>query len=156
MKAHLNLSGLKKLEQKLVALESKKVEWGYVTPGIHSQAGIPYANLAKLLEYGGFNIPSRPAFRDHVQKLMTSDVAFKHFVQPSVNKYLSGPSNNPTAIFNTAGGYLAEMYKGSMEDWVLNGSQYRNNHRTTIDLKGFNQPFVESGELISHVNYRVR
>ena len=155
MKTHLDMSGIVELEKKLAALESKQVDWGYVNGGIHSKAGIPYANLAMLLEYGGFNIPSRPAFRDSIERLKSNHTAFEFFVQPEVNKYLLSKSQNPHNILKVSGEYLSDRYKGSMEDWVLNGSQNRSNARTTTDLKGFNQPFVETGELISHVDYRI-
>lgn len=154
MRTHLDMSGIAELEKKLAALESKQVDWGYVNGGIHSKAGIPYANLAMLLEYGGFNIPSRPAFRDSIERLKSNHLRFESSVKPFLGQYLID-KKSLQSVLGIAGTHLSNRYSESMEYWVINGSDNRDNKDSTIAIKGFNQPFVETGELISHVDYRI-
>jgi len=155
MKTHLDMSGIVELEKKLAALESKQVDWGYVNGGVHSKAGIPYASLATMIEFGlGPGMPPRPAFRDHVERLKSNYLRFESSVKPFLSQYLED-KQSVHRVLDVAGTHLANRYSESMEYFIINGSENRNNKDSTVAIKGFDQPFVETGELISHVDYRI-
>lgn len=155
----LDMSGLKEIKKKLGNLERDKVEWGFLG-GTHSQANIPYASIAWELEFGGkssdgYIIPPRPAFRESIQELRLSN-GFKDYVRVSFSKYLHGPSStSPKHFLEDCGEYLKESYRSSMANWHTEGSQNRSNAPWTIKEKGFDQPYVESGELLQNVKFRI-
>ncbi len=155
-KTRVDYSGLVDLEKKLKTLESSSVDFGYVNSGIHSGAGIPYASLAALLEWGNDKIPARPAFRDTIERLKAQRKGFEFFVGPVLGQYITSNTSSPKRVYDEAGSYLSDIYKTTMEDWFIHGSKNRRNAQLTIELKGFNKPYVETGELVNHVDYRIR
>lgn len=155
-KTRIDFSGLEDLEKKLKTLESSSVDFGYVNSGIHSKAGIPYASLAALLEWGNDKIPPRPAFRDSIERLKVKHKGFEYFVGPELGRYMMTRTTSPKRVYDETGKYLVDIYRTSMEDWFINGSMNRKNAQLTIELKGFNKPYVETGELVNHVDYRIR
>lgn len=155
----LDKSGLEAIKKKLKRLESQEVEWGFLG-GTHSQAKMPYAQLAMILEFGGkssdgYTIPPRPAFRESVQELRHSR-GFRDYVMRSLEKYLTNsPNASAKPFLQACGEYLEQSYRSSMINWHMNGSQYQSNAAWTIAEKGFDQPYVESGELVQNVEYRI-
>lgn len=155
----LDMSGLKSVKKKLRNLEKDEVEWGFLG-GTHSQANLPYAYIAMLLEFGGkssdgYTVPPRPAFRESVQNLRLSN-GFENYVTRSLSKYLDNGSSVSTEPFLEAcGQYLKESYRSSMANWHTEGSQNRSNAPWTIKEKGFDQPYVESGELLQNVEFKI-
>ncbi len=160
MKSHLDLSGLKSLHKKLSTLESKEVEWGFLE-GNHSTAKMPYAELASMLEWGtrgasGYVIPPRPAFTDLTSKLRTSHIRYESVVKHHFANFLENPNESPYKIWNISGEHLKGRYQESMEFWVINGSQNTSNAPFTVEMKGFDQPYVDTGELIQNVQYKIK
>ena len=159
MKAHLDLSGIKKLKSKLKKLENKEVEWGFLG-GQHSTADMTYAALAWLLEEGsrssegGYAIPPRPAFKQLISQLRTSHVAYEQEVSNAYRQFLEG--GNHHQILRESGEYLTQRHKDTMTSWLVSGSQNQHNAPLTIELKGFDMPFVESGELVQNVTYQIK
>lgn len=155
----LDLSGLEAVKKKLKHLEKQEVEWGFLG-GTHSDSGLPYAYLAYILEFGGkssdgYTIPPRPAFRESVQNLRLSD-GFRKHIAASLERYLTNsPSASAKPFLEACGAYLKDSYHDSMVNWHKNGSQYQSNARWTILEKGFDQPYVDSGELVQNVEYQI-
>lgn len=160
MKSTLDLSGLHKHKRRMKHLESKTVEWGFLS-GNHSTAEMSYAQLAATLEYGtrssqgNWHIPPRPAFRTMIDRMKVAQRAFVMEVDSYLRDYMESDNKSPDLLLNKTGKYLQELHQDTMRDWVSTGSQYRNNARETIDQKGFNMPFVYSGELINNVKYQI-
>lgn len=154
-------SGLNRLKNKLATLEKKEIEWGFLS-GTHSQADMTYAALAFLLETGrrneagtGWDIPPRPAFRQSVQELRLGN-GYENHIRQYLGSYLTSKSEaGLPAFLNASGRYLENSYRESMTDWIVNGSKYKHNARMTINLKGFDRPYVESGELTQNVQYQI-
>ena len=161
MKSTLDLSGIKKHKSKMKSLESKEVEWGFLE-GQHSKADMSYAALAALLEYGsrnpegGYHIPPRPAFRDLIAKLRTNHKQFELVVQGELSKFIEKPLENPNKLLQLSGQHLVNRYQNNMEFWLVSGSKNTHNAPYTIEMKGFDQPFVETGELIDNVKFKVK
>jgi len=153
MKAHLDLSGIKKLKNKLQKLEQTEVEWGFLS-GQHSKAEISYASLAWLLEEGNNKIPPRPAFKQTVAGLRTSHVAYEAEVKHFYKNFLEG-TGSAYGIAQASGKHVTETHKDTMYNWVIDGVANQHNAPETISLKGFDMPFVETGELIQNVTYKI-
>ena len=157
-----DFKGIAALKRKLRRLEAKKIEWGFLE-GQHSEADMTYAALAWMLEMGvrqengtGWEIPPRPAFRQSIQELRVKG-GFERHAKPYLRAYLS-PSGggNIQPFLDSSGKFLANSYKDSMINWRFNGSAYRHNAKLTIQLKGFDRPYVETGELTQNVQYDIK
>lgn len=160
IKTKLDTSGLEKLKGKLKKIERTEIEWGYFG-GVHSGSGMTYAALAFLLEFGrpatadSGAIPARPAFRQSIQALRLTS-GFDKVLAKAIGGYIRSSSEiAPDAFLKPCGAYLAEHYASTMRNWVNIGTIYRHNAPMTIELKGFDQPFVETGELVQAVDYQI-
>ena len=161
MKSTLDLSGIKKHKSKMKSLESKEVEWGFLE-GQHSKADMSYAALAALLEYGTktpegkWHIPPRPAFRDLIAQMRTAQAAFVFEMEKHVQGYFEKDNPSAELLLTKTGQYLKSRHQDTMRNWLSSGSQYQDNAEETIDLKGFNMPFVYTGELVDNVKFKVK
>lgn len=162
MKSHLDMSGLKALEKKLKDLERNQVEFGYPEgSGQHSDAKMPYAELATILEWGarnenGYTIPPRPAFRQTIQDLKTSHSEFESEVRPYFKAFLENKSQGPMPLVKASAGHVTGRYQYTMEFWYIEGNKNNRNAPLTTALKGHNMPYVDTGELIRNANYRIK
>lgn len=156
MKAVLDTSGIKALKRDLKELEASTVDFGYTTPSIHKPSGLTYGHLARILEWGiRGKIPARPALRDTTESLQVSTKRFELAIQQPLSMFLEGSSSALNSLLETSGSHLSSRYSQTMDNWLLNGSRKRDNADDTIDLKGFNKPFEESGELIANTDYKI-
>lgn len=160
-KVSKDVKGLNNLKKKMRVLEQKEVHWGFLS-GSHSQADMSYAALAFLLEVGrrneagsGWDIPPRPAFRQSVSILRQSE-SFKKMLSGGLSTYLTEEGTGALSGFlDRTGRYLQNSYEESMINWKVNGTMYQHNRPMTIRLKGFDQPYVETGELTQNVQYQI-
>ncbi|MBG23656.1 MAG: hypothetical protein CMF22_10060 [Idiomarinaceae bacterium] len=153
MKAVLDLSGLRDLEKDLTKLESKHVEWGFLS-GEHSTAEMSYAELAWMLEDGTDKIPPRPAFRDMIAGLITSHKAFEYEIKDEMQRLVYG-MGNPYNVHKASGEYLKALYTDTMVSWFSDGSMNRQNSKVTKAIKGHAMPYVWTGELVQNVEYQI-
>lgn len=158
MSAKLDVSGLKELKGRMKKLQGRSVDWGFLG-GTHAGSGLTYASLASILEYGAVNnngntIPPRPAFGDFVNNLEASHKQYELAVQKPFSDYVEGKVSTPEKILDTSGQHLTSRHQTKMEFWIVSGSDNTSNAPLTVSLKGFNQPFVDSGELVESVDYR--
>lgn len=161
--AYLDISGINKLRQKHNKLESKVVEYGFVTSDIHSPSRLPVGTLATMLEYGTrttsgkkWHIPPRPALRQSVETMKAKPSYFEGIIGRHFADYLYGKTSSPNAIFKVSGEELTSHYQDTMRDWLSIGSQYQSNAKETIEVKGFNMPYTFTGELISSAQHQIR
>lgn len=155
----VNKKGLKRVKRQVAKVRQKRVKVGYLG-GTHSTANMPYAQLAAILEYGaaldnGAVIPPRPALRqfgfrwDYVYKQQ-----FLNDIRFDFESVLTGKST-ADSLMKISGERLKTNYQEIMRTWISGGSQNRHNAGLTIQLKGFDKPFVETGELIANAKYEV-
>ncbi len=154
----LDTSGIKDLKKRVQKLNGRSVDWGFLE-GTHQGSGLTYASLASILEYGAVNnngntIPPRPAFGDFVNSLQASHKQYELAVQKHFGDYVEDKVGSPEKILEVSGEHLTSRHKTRMEFWIVGGSQNTSNAPMTVSLKGFNQPFVDSGELVESVDYR--
>lgn len=158
MSAKLETGDLKELKGRMKKLKGRSVDWGFLE-GTHQGSGLTNASLASILEYGAVNnngneIPPRPAFGDFVNSLEASHKQYELAVQKHYSDYVTGKVQTPERILDVSGEHLTSRHKTKMEFWIVGGSDNTSNAPLTVSLKGFNQPFVDSGELVESVDYR--
>lgn len=154
----LETKGLDELKKNVKKLDKRSIDWGFLE-GTHSGSGLTYASLASILEYGAINnngnsIPPRPAFGDFVNSLQASPKQYELAVQKHFSDLVTGAVKTPEKILEVSGEHLTSRHKTKMEYWIVGGSSNIRNAPLTVSLKGFNQPFVDSGELVESVDYR--
>lgn len=151
---HLETKGLDDLKKNVKKLHGKSVDWGFLG-GTHQGSGLTYASLASILELGiPRKIPSRPAFGELINSLQASNKQLELVLQKPFSDFVTGNVKTPDRILEAAGTHLTSRHKNKMEYWIVGGSKSNDNADDTIALKGFNQPFVETGELVESVDYR--
>jgi len=154
--AVLDTSGIKRLQKDLKKLEKGSVDFGYPEPDVHEPSGLTYGHLASILEWGiRDKIPPRPALRQTVETFKTDKTGYETAVKASLERFLESKNRIADAVYRASGEHLSDQYADTMDDWRTIGSRATNNAPLTIDLKGFNKPFEETGELIDNVDYRV-
>jgi hypothetical protein len=154
----LETKGLKELKKNTKKLKGRSVDWGFLS-GTHSGSGLTYASLASILEYGavsnnGNRIPPRPAFGDFVNSLRASNKQYELALQKHFSDLVTGVVKSPENILKVSGEHLTSRHQTKMEFWIMGGSKNTGNAPMTVSAKGFNQPFVDSGELVRSVDYR--
>lgn len=162
MKARLSTttdySGLRALKRDFEIVASKTIQEGFLE-GHHGPSGMTYAQLALMLEEGtrtssgAVHIPARPAFKHAYFSLQSSSV-FKEYGQLQFTLFCQGKISAGQFLDNL-GTFLRDWHKDIMYTWVTSGTTAMNNAPLTIDLKGFNMPFVHTGELTNNVKYTV-
>jgi len=162
MKVHssvkVDLSGLKKLKTHLKKLEAKEIEWGFLY-GTHSKADLSYAALAWMLEegvrsnFGGWSIPPRPAFKSTISTIKNTKL-FDYEMQKDISNFMYGKVT-ANYLLNETGKFATSLHKDTMTSWISSGSQYKHNSPITIEIKGFDMPFVDTGELVQNVKYQI-
>lgn len=154
--AKLDLKGVRNLESGLNRMKKQTVDFGFPEPTIHSPSGMTHGHLAKILEYGiRGKIPARPAMRQTVEGLLVDRKGFEEVIKAPMANFLTSKNHIVDAVSRASGHYLSEAYADTMDYWSSVGSSARNNAPLTIDLKGFNKPFEQTGELISSTDYRI-
>lgn len=159
VKVSLDMSGLKSLKKNLNKLGSSTVSWGFFG-GHHSEADMSYAALAWLLEEGtrssnhGYAIPPRPAFKQMLSELRTNHKGYEYDTAYAYKGFLEGATDYKV-ILTASGEYLSGYHQDTMYNWVTDGLNAQHNSPVTVGLKGFDRPFVETGELIQNVAYRI-
>lgn len=159
IKVELEMQGLQDLEKRLKALNGKEIECGFLG-GEHSQANMPYAALADMLEFGtrannhGYAIPPRPAFTALINSLQASHLAYELEVDKHYRDFVEGTTTTPHKIISTSGEHITGRHKETMYNWFSSGTQNTTNAQMTIDFKGHGMPFIDTGELIESVSYQ--
>lgn len=159
MNGKLDLSGLHKLRKDLKEVTSKEVDWGFPDESdMHSEAKVSLGRLAIWQEEGTHwrgrrHIPPRPAFQESLLRLDAGDL--RKALSEDVRKFLLN-RQTPKAFLDNTGETLVESYRGSMISWHRDGSKHNDNAASTIKRKGFNQPYLETGELVRGVKFKIK
>ena len=152
--------GLNKLKKRINKIKAANIKVGYFGGEQHSTAGMSYAALASILEFGTVNangsvIPPRPALRQlGFRWPYVYRNSFIKSIERDFSQTIKG-HGSVEGLMDSSGKLLKSQYQQVMESWSTEGSQNRNNAELTIQLKGFDKPFDETGELIRNVKYKV-
>ena len=110
------------------------------------------------------SIPARPFVRLHLYKDIKDTINLEFSTQIDVEKHkqLRSPKESSKRIFRGVGEESVVLMRNKIANGGFNKSQNRtgkdqeNNSSMTVEIKGFNHPLIETGELISSISYEVK
>lgn len=105
---------------------------------------ISVAEVAMANEFGGKNRPPRPFMRYTIKSRKRK---WRKIVQDLLPQYM----DNVKGLFEKLGDYCKEDLENTIRDWSVPP-----NAPSTIKKKGFNDPLVDSGQMMSSVRWRVK
>lgn len=154
----------------------RNLEKTKVSSGIHKEEGQEYVKRAAHTEFGSpvfgswetpfgtvHQVPPRPAIRMFLYPEMKEEITntYSKNINSEKKSKLRMPSNNALEVQEQVGmmcQYLQQekMIKGGYS-WEGNntGNDPEHNGIRTIIWKGFDDPWISTGETLGHVNYKV-
>ena len=150
-------AGLDRLQKYRKKIKQKKIAYG-VDSRTHpktgeplSKTGEPLSNIVVWLEYGTKNADG--SFR--IQPRDLGQISSLHFLPKldnltkySLSKYLDG--NTLTSCLDNIGDSAVEEWKQKIE---MSLSYVDSNEQSTIDQKGFDHPWVDTGYLQQNITH---
>lgn len=147
VKVVVDKSAWTKLKKSFLQAEKLENRVGWLDTSYGSDNdNLPHAQVAQWIEEGvaSKNIPPRPymrvGFRDSLAK-GANDASFKRMVAAVAN------GQDVFRAFHREGDSFRQTLRQTMIDWDTPP-----NSPVTIELKGFDDPLIESSELISNVS----
>lgn len=145
-------------KRNLTTNSNKSAQVGWFMGSRHSSSGLPTAQLASWLEYGHRNggmfegtvTPPRPFMRAGFAVYLRDNPEFSAFVYSRMMAIASG-TKSWDAAFREIAPYMAKALEMIMRAW-----NDPRNSQATIALKGFDDPLIETGELVDSIQWRVR
>ncbi len=145
-------NNIPKLMKRVKELINKTTEVGYFSsqPN-HSESGIGYAQMAAWLEYGTKKTRAYPLFHRTVE--FFEHPSKSNIIKNSLKGYFNSLDSNKqyTIILNSIGKGYAEIIQAGMGK---PGRVGNSNTQSTIDIKGRNEPWIDTGELKQNISYR--
>jgi len=145
------------MEKHLASLSKKEIFAGFFEESKYPtdstrHKGVAVAQVAKWQNDGTIggngNIPPRP-FMDLAALEIKDSRAFKKALTQPVIKTLTKTGSNTAKL------KVANLMKEIIQLQILNFSEPKNSERT-IELKGFNDPLIETGRMYDSVKGKVR
>ncbi len=162
-KVKKSTTGLHNLFQQLKGLRAMEVEWGFFEDAIYTSEknnGIPVATIANMNEKGFsfegqftlVDVPARPFFSDHVAnvKKTTTPVGSRvvKIMSMCVEDVIRGKA--PFRALHPLGTTLQAELQTNIDDWTT-----PDNAESTVEIKGVNDPLVETGFMRDSVSYQL-
>lgn len=110
---------------------------------------LPVAYVAKIQEEG-LGPPMRPFIRNG---FMEENIKTLSWLTPQVKGMISAVALGQMSwnqLYQKLGPIFVEIMKKEIEDWSI-----PMNAPLTIELKGFNDPLIDTGKMLDSVEYRV-
>lgn len=110
---------------------------------------LPVAYVAKIQEEG-LGPPMRPFIRNG---FMEENIKTLSWITPEVKAMVSAVALGQLSwnqLYHKLGPVFVEIMKKEIEDWSI-----PMNAPLTIELKGFNDPLIDTGKMLDSVEYRV-
>lgn len=111
---------------------------------------LPVAQVAQWQEEGTDKIPMRPFIR---AGFMIKNIEKQEWLTPAIKHMISNVALGKMTwnqLYHKLGPVFVEIMKKEIELW-----QIPMNAPLTIELKGFNDPLIDSGKMLDSVEYRV-
>ena len=151
----------------------RNLEKNKVSSGIHSDAGAEIVKRAVRTEFGGHwfeppfgdsgTVPPRPAIRMTLYPEMKKEITFTYSKNIDIEKRgkLRSPNTNSLDVQKAVG----EKCQFLQQEKMIEGGYYvygtgkkydpEHNGQKTIAWKGFDDPWISTGETLSKVDYKV-
>ena len=109
------------------------------------------------------SIPARPVVRMYLYPRMMKSINWNYAnsIDVEKNTKLRNPVQNAEKTQKKVGEVCAVLQRQKMSTRNFapvdtKGKDINNNSRLTQKIKGYNQPYFETGELITKVNYKIK
>lgn len=147
-----------RMKKNLLVGVKKSAQVGWFSGSHHSSAEVPMAQLASWLEFGHRNggmfdgtiTPPRPFMRAGFTVYLKNNPEFASLVHANIISVMTG-KKTWTKMYSDIAPEMAKALKMVMESW-----DDPRNGPITISLKGFDNPLIESEELVNSIQWRVR
>lgn len=149
----------------------RSLEKNKISSGVHKDAGIEYVKRAAHTEFGtpvfgdwGWGIvPPRPAIRMSLYPEMKEEITKTYSKNINLEKKskLMSPNNSALQVQEEIGSKAQFLQQNKMIEggysWEGNTTGYDPEHNgiRTIMYKGFDDPWISTGETLSKVDYKV-
>lgn len=142
--------GWEVLRKQLMELGKTELDVGFINSHYGAENdNLPHALIAQVQEEGSpsQNIPPRPFIRVGFKDYLKSGKADQNFVA-IMKLVMSGQS--VLKAYTQAGPYFVKHLQDVMKAWDTPP-----NAPYTVAQKGFNNPLIETGELVNSVDFKV-
>ena len=120
--------------------------------------------MGELVKAGAdISIPARPVVRMYLYPRMLERIEFHYQNDIDLEKksLLKNPERSANKVQEQLGEKCVVLQREKMSTRNFapvdtKGKDINNNSRLTQKIKGYNQPYIETGELISKIDYKVR
>jgi hypothetical protein len=158
-KLKVDKSGWNKLRKDLMKIDESEIQVGWFEQNRYGpdNSNLPMAYVAALNEMGHVNgadamipgaiTPPRPFMRVGFRQAMTTTAAKAEF-KKMIQKIISGQSS--LVALKQSANFFENLLQKVMRDWDTPP-----NASLTIEMKGFNDPLRNTGELIDNVTAKV-
>lgn len=109
------------------------------------------------------SIPARPVVRMYLYPKMVETISwnYRNDIDIEKNSKLKNPEQSAEKVQRHIGevGATLQRQKISTRNFApvdTKGKDINNNSRLTQKIKGYNQPYIDSGELLSKIDYKVQ
>lgn len=146
------------MKRRLITGSRKSAQVGWFRGNHHASSGLPMAQLASWLENGHRNggifegtiTPPRPFMRAGFIVYLRDSPDFAALVHTSMINVMTG-KKTWTGVYNDLAPHMAKALKMIMIAW-----NDPRNRPMTISIKGFDNPLIETGELVNGIQWKVR
>lgn len=140
------------MKKNLMKGQSLAVKVGFFEDAIYGDENdnLPVAQVAQWQEEGTENIPMRPFIR---AGFMIKEIEKHKWITPQVIQWIDAVAKGRltwTQLYNRLGPVFVQMMQKEIENWRI-----PMNAPLTVELKGFNDPLIDTGKMMDSVNYRL-
>lgn len=141
-----------KMKKNLMKGQTLAVKVGFFEDSVYGDENdnLPVAQVAQWQEEGTESIPMRPFIR---AGFMIKEIEKHKWITPQVNQWIDSIAMGRmswTQLYNHLGPVFVKMMQKEIEDWKI-----PMNAPLTVELKGFNDPLIDTGKMMDSVNYRL-
>lgn len=140
------------MKKNLMKGQSLAVKVGFFEDAVYGEENdnLPVAQVAQWQEEGTDMIPMRPFIG---AGFMIKEIEKHKWITPQVNQWIDAIARGRmswTQLYNHLGPIFVQMMQKEIEKW-----QIPMNAPLTVELKGFNDPLIDTGKMMDSVNYRL-
>src|SRR5690625_1095614 len=154
----INKKRWERMKKNLLTGSRKSAQVGWFIGQHHAGSDLPMAQIASWLEYGHRNggifegtiTPPRPFMRAGFIVYLRDNPEIAAITAAQIRHVMEG-KKTWTAAYSTIATKMAEALKMIMESW-----NDPRNSPMTVALKGFDNPLIETGELVNNIKWKVR
>jgi hypothetical protein len=140
------------MKKNLLKGQTLAVKVGFFEDSVYGSENdnLPVAQVAQWQEEGTESIPMRPFIR---AGFMIKEIEKHKWINAQVIQWIDAVARGRmswTQLYNHLGPVFVKMMQKEIENWRI-----PMNAPLTVELKGFNDPLIDTGKMMDSVNYRL-